>query len=631
VTPGARDNDGQESATGGGTMITAWEGSGAASVTFTLPAAVGAAHAAVCGDWNNWAADLDVLGRVEEGFALTIELATGRSYRFRYLLDGYRWENDWAADAYVPNAFGSEDSVVDLTTLPQPEAPRAEPMAWAGVSAEREAKLVAPAGLGMPDLTELVPGTRAVSQPVERLDATYYDTADLRLARSGITLRHRGGEAGPPWTVKLPEGGQGLDLVRREIRFEGSPDHVPNSAADLVLATTRAGALEPVARLTTVRRPVEIRDGNGLLLAEVVDDTVSVSLDHRPVGRFREVEVELHATGGKGRRILDAAVSRLIGAGCDPESPMPEPVRALGEPATRPTDVVVPPLADNATAIDLVRHSTARAVSQIIRHDPGARLGDDDEDVHKLRVAARRLRSDLHSFSRLLDRSRVDPVRAELSWLGGVVGAVRDTDVLTARLTGRLGVLSHADGVGGVRLMELLEREAADARAAMLTALRDSRYLRLLDALVELAAAPPFLDAGQLSLRKSRKIATKIIEKPWRRLADAVGALGGDPSDAQLHKVRILAKRSRYAAEATAPLLGPATVRFAASVADLQTVLGDHQDTVLAEEWLLRAQATSPGVCDTVGQLIAVERSRRAALRAQWPAVWQRASTRKMQ
>jgi hypothetical protein len=248
-------------------MITAWEGSGAASVTFTLPAAVGAAHAAVCGDWNNWAADLDVLGRVEEGFALTIELATGRSYRFRYLLDGYRWENDWAADAYVPNAFGSEDSVVDLTTLPQPEAPRAEPMAWAGVSAEREAKLVAPAGLGMPDLTELVPGTRAVSQPVERLDATYYDTADLRLARSGITLRHRGGEAGPPWTVKLPEGGQGLDLVRREIRFEGSPDHVPNSAADLVLATTRAGALEPVARLTTVRRPVEIRDGNGLLLA----------------------------------------------------------------------------------------------------------------------------------------------------------------------------------------------------------------------------------------------------------------------------------------------------------------------------------------------------------------------------
>jgi CHAD domain-containing protein len=618
-------------------MIKAWEGSGAALVTFTLPAAVGAAQAAVCGEWDNWACAVHVMERVEGGFAQTIELPIGRSYRFRYLLDGYRWENDWAADDYVPNAFGSEDSVVDLTALPlhperpQPVTPQAELITTAGASVEREAKLVAPAGLGLPDLTELVPGTRAVSQPVERLDATYYDTADLRLARSGITLRHRGGEAGAPWTVKLPEDGQGSDFVRREIRFDGSPDHVPNSAADLVLATTRAVALEPVARLTTVRRPVEIRDGSGLLLAEVVDDTVSVSHDHRPVGRFREVEVELHATGGKGRRVLDAALSRLIGAGCDAASPMPKLVRALGEPATRPADVVVPPLADNATAIDLVRHATARSVSQIIRHDPGARLGDDDEDVHKLRVAARRLRSDLHSFSPLLDRSRVGPVRAELSWLGGVVGAVRDTDVLTARLTARLAALSDADELGAVRLMELLECEAADARAAMLTVLRDARYLHLLDTLIELAAAPPFIDARPLRIRKSRKIATKIIEKPWHRVAEAVSALGGDPSDAQLHEVRILAKRSRYAAEAAAPLLGPGTVRFAASVADLQTVLGDHQDTVLAEEWLLRAQAKSPAVCDTVGQLIAVERSRRAALRAQWPAVWQRASTKKMQ
>ena len=669
-------------------MIKARDRSGRVAVTFSLPAAVGARHVAICGEWNGWSPERDVMERHEGGFVLTLQLDAGRAYRFRYLLDGHRWENDWAADRYVPNVYGSDDSIVDLTvplgpavasplqarrepppdvapsgSVPheapatRPSLPRMNPLpaapvtedritpplpdacsdtspeerpSSAGSSVEREAKLVAPAALGMPDLDELVPGTRAVTQPVRRLDATYYDTADLRLARSGITVRHRGGESGPAWTVKLPEDGRGSDLVRREIRFDGPPDHVPDPAADLVLASTRSLSLLPVARLTTVRRPVEIRDPKGQLLAEVVDDTVSVSREQGPVGRFREVEIELHTNGAKGRRVLDAALSRLVGAGCNAETPLPKLVRALGEPATRPPDVVVPPLPDGATVIDLVRHSTARSVAEIIRHDPGARLGGDDEDVHKLRVATRRLRSDLHSFSPLLDESLIDPVRAELSWLGGMVGAVRDTDVLTIRLTFRLAALSGCDTQGADHLMRLLEQESVEARVAMLAALRDGRYLHLLDALVGLAAAPPFRDARHFGRRTSRKMAIKIMEKPWRRVLEAVCALGGDPSDAKLHEVRILAKRSRYAAEATAPLLGPRAVRFAAAVADVQTVLGDHQDTVLAEEWLHRAAAASSEVTPVVEQLVAVERSRRSVLRAQWPAVWQRAVTRKL-
>src|ERR1039458_1172020 len=90
---------------------------GGASVTFTLPGAVGARHAVICGEWNDWSRDRDVMLRVEDGFSLTIDLEPGRTYRFRYLLDGYRWENDWAADEYVPNAYGSDDSLVDLTAL----------------------------------------------------------------------------------------------------------------------------------------------------------------------------------------------------------------------------------------------------------------------------------------------------------------------------------------------------------------------------------------------------------------------------------------------------------------------------------------------------------------------------------
>jgi CHAD domain-containing protein len=630
-------------------MIKSIDRCGTASVTFTLPVAVRATHVAVCGEWNDWSVAHHVMDRIGDVFSCTIVLQAGRTYRFRYLLDGHRWENDWDADAYVPNGFGSDDSLVDLTALaaltptgeqgvslgadpmPEPPAPASDPTAISP-NIEREAKLVAPPGLAIPDLNGLAPGVTAHTLSVERLDATYYDTADLRLARSGITVRHRGGEpSGPPWTVKLPEDDRGPDLVRREIRFDGPIDHVPTAATDLVLASTRGLALEPVANLTTVRRPLEIRGVDGELLAEMVDDTVSVSHNQNPTGWFREVEVELHVAGPKGDRILHAAVSRLTAAGCEAEPPVPKLVRALGRPATLPADVVVPAMPSKGTVVDLVRHATARAVAQIIAHDPGARLGDDPEDVHKMRVATRRLRSDLHSFSAVLSPAPTDAIRAELSWLGGVVGAVRDTDVLSARLATRLGELPVVDATGAQRLQALLARHASDARTAMLLALRSARYLELLDSLVALAAAPPFRKAaGKLTPRTSQRMAVKIVEKPWRRVVDAVGALGPDPADTQLHAVRILAKRSRYAAEAASPLLRPAASRFASAVADLQTVLGDHQDTVLAEAWLRDSVVGDPEECPTVTQLIALERERRSALRAQWPAMWHKANAKKL-
>jgi CHAD domain-containing protein len=208
---------------------------------------------------------------------------------------------------------------------------------------------------------------------------------------------------------------------------------------------------------------------------------------------------------------------------------------------------------------------------------------------------------------------------------------VRDTDVLSARLATRLAALPEADPAGVHRLEVLLERQDADTRAAMLIALRSARYLHLLDTLVDLAAAPPFRKAaGKLTPRTSQRLASKIVQKPWRRVAYAVEALGPDPSDAQLHEVRILAKRSRYAAEAAAPLLRPAATRFAAAVADLQTVLGDHQDTVLAEAWLRNAVVGHPEAVPTVRQLIELEQERRHALRAQWLAIWRKANAKKL-
>jgi hypothetical protein len=80
--------------------------------TFRLPAAVGARTVHLVGDVNGWSRAATPMRRDGAWFTVDVDLEPGRSYRYRYLLDGERWENDWSADAYVPNGFGSDDSVV---------------------------------------------------------------------------------------------------------------------------------------------------------------------------------------------------------------------------------------------------------------------------------------------------------------------------------------------------------------------------------------------------------------------------------------------------------------------------------------------------------------------------------------
>ena len=84
-------------------------------VTFKLPAEVTAETAALCGDFNDWNVEAHPMKRLKDGsFSTTVSIPAGRTYRFRYLLDGERWENDWQADAYSPGAYGSDDSLIEV-------------------------------------------------------------------------------------------------------------------------------------------------------------------------------------------------------------------------------------------------------------------------------------------------------------------------------------------------------------------------------------------------------------------------------------------------------------------------------------------------------------------------------------
>ena len=81
-------------------------------VTFELPAEVEAKTAYLCGEFTKWEKNGVRMTHHKDGrFSTTVTLKVGKEYHFRYLLDGERWENDWQADAYAPNEFGSEDSI----------------------------------------------------------------------------------------------------------------------------------------------------------------------------------------------------------------------------------------------------------------------------------------------------------------------------------------------------------------------------------------------------------------------------------------------------------------------------------------------------------------------------------------
>lgn len=83
-------------------------------VTFSVPAEIVSKEVSLAGDFNNWDPTSSKLEKKKDAWVTELRLKPETSYKFKYLIDGKKWENDYAADAYVPNEFGTEDSVVTI-------------------------------------------------------------------------------------------------------------------------------------------------------------------------------------------------------------------------------------------------------------------------------------------------------------------------------------------------------------------------------------------------------------------------------------------------------------------------------------------------------------------------------------
>jgi CHAD domain-containing protein len=448
-----------------------------------------------------------------------------------------------------------------------------------GTSIENEIKYEAAAGVALPSFTDLPQVARAEGAAQEQLDADYFDTDDLRLIRAGITLRRRQGGHDAGWHLKLPAGSH----ARREIRLPlgRSKQRVPEELARLVRVHTRGKELNPVARISTARTRQLLLDGDGAQLAEVASDDVTARAlrDAKRVSQWHEIEVEL--TGG-GRDVLDAADRLMRDGGLRRSAQSAKLARALDLPATAPKHR--PPPGDAAPAGEVLLAYLDEQVGALKAYDPKVR-GAEPDAVHQMRTTTRRLRSTLQSFRQFFAGTSTDELIAELRWLGGELGSARDAEVLASELDAQLGTLPDEMVIGPVaeRIRGHFTNVGTHAQAAVLGALDSPRYFTLLDRLDELVEQPP---ASGRAARPAKKVLPPAVRRTYkrtkRRMKHAL-SMPQDPSaDVALHEARKAAKRARYAGEAVTAAFGTQAEAFARRMKKLQTLLGGHQDAVIA-------------------------------------------------
>jgi CHAD domain-containing protein len=435
--------------------------------------------------------------------------------------------------------------------------------------------------------------SRVERSPSQQLDAVYFDTPNRDLAAHRITLRRRTGGPDAGWHLKLPAGPDARTEVREPLG-SGAEDAVPDALRDVVLAIVRDRPLTPVARIST-ERTVDMLYGPGGALAEFSDDQVTAqAAQDGPVQRWREWELEL---AGGDRELLERLANRLLDAGAVPAGHGSKLARVLE--ATAETESPEPP-------DDPIHRAVAEQVGELIVWDRAVRA-DVYDSVHQMRVTTRKIRSLLQSSEDAFGITDDAWILDELRQLAAVLGVARDAEVLAEKYEKALDELP-ADLVRGPvreRLVDGAKKRYASGRRRSLIAMRSDRYFRLLDALESLVAnTPPPASSGD------EEPETVTIDAAYKRVRKAAKAAKTADSDAErdevLHRIRKRAKRLRYTASAT----GADNVEDRAK--SIQSLLGDHQDSVVSRAHLSREAAVAHAAGEdtfTYGVLYQLEES----------------------
>jgi CHAD domain-containing protein len=285
----------------------------------------------------------------------------------------------------------------------------------------------------------------------------------------------------------------------------------------------------------------------------------------------------------------------------------------------------------SASAGEVVRAYLRIQAGALSSLEPMVRA-DQPDAVHQMRVATRRLRAALRSFGKVIPRSRSVKAAAELKWLGGMLGPVRDGEVLPEHLHASLRSVPVELLIGPVqaRVQGHFSRQRAAAYTELIEALDSPRYAALLAELERLTTERPL---GPQAGDPAREVLPAAVQRAYRqakkRMRRARYTPSGPARDAALHRARKSARRARYAAEAARPATGQPARRFSRQMKKVQSVLGDHQDSVIA-----RQTARDLGIgahlagenAFSYGLLYELQSHQAAELQADARHVWKKAS-----
>ena len=359
----------------------------------------------------------------------------------------------------------------------------------------------------------------------------------------------------------------------------------------------------------TLRRRME--NGVGMWEAQIAHSVVAApggpaelpdALANRlraPLHRSELIEVAKLRNGADDVALLEG--QRVIRTFPDIDTAVRKTLVSRSEPVPR----------KRAPAFEHVRAYLGRQLAEMERTDPIVRVDPSDEEaLHDLRVAIRRIRAVLRATRELFDPEWVAGLRAELKWLGGELADARDLDVL-------LGDLADA-GPDATPIVKALQTDRRRARTKVAKALESSRYDVLLEALRRGIDAPP--------VRTIDVPLERVAAREFQRLRRTIDNLGRKPKAEKLHKARIQAKRARYVAELAEPVVGKRARRFVSAAKSFQDAVGAHQDSVVAEERIRAAadRSKTPAAAFGAGRLVEREQLRRERSRRLVKPAWRR-------
>jgi triphosphatase len=472
---------------------------------------------------------------------------------------------------------------------------------------------------------------------------TYFDTEDWRIFRAGYALRVRSESGRSEATLKSLRSASSEMADRRELSesFEGDANdsirELKGPVGTRVHAVMGAHELQPLFEVRTSRQRYAVHANSEIQpVGEIaLDDTVISRPRGAPQTSMQRVEVEALTDSPESLQSLVKTLRSECSLEAASENKYATGLRSVGlapalAPAFAPTEV------DSSMRVQEIALANLRLyLSAWHQHEPGARLGDDPEGLHDLRVAGRRLDAVLRQFGPFLPPSLVK-MRPTLKKTLRTLGVARDLDVALLELEAFTGKLSEADQTSLEPLKEHLVAERNRARAKMLAALDSSAVLKGFEQL-SLTLAQPADTANENHEGAADTAVPTLIKARYKKVRKDADRLKPDSTMDAYHEVRGRVKKLRYALETVAVIFGKPATEMVRALRRWQEKLGVQQDADVASRRLHALAAAPPkglppGTLFVMGQLAAhysasAERARKRheaayrKVRAKWKAL----------